>query len=147
MSLLADLTWYGVSLIAIALLLLGVELKFGGYGVSGTLGAVVFALGAVLLVRGPHGIPPALAIAVSFALCLISVFLGYLGLRARRAKQLTGIERLVGEHGVTRTEVHAGGTVFVRGEYWQAESSTAIPAGRAISIEAVHGLLLYVREA
>ncbi len=144
---LADLTWYGVSLIAIALLLLGVELKFGGYGVSGAIGSILLGVGAILLVRGPQGVPPAVAIAISLALCVISVFLGFLGLRARRAKQLTGIERLVGERGVTRTEIHTRGTVFVRGEYWQAESSIAIPAGRAVSIEAVHGLILYVREA
>ncbi len=140
-------TWYGSALILIALVLLAVELKVGGHGVSGTLGAVLLLIGALALVRGPRRINPALAAAVSIALCSITIFLGYLALRARRSTLLTGVQRLVGELGEARTEISSQGTVLVRGEYWQARSDVPIPTGARVSIERVQGMTLYVKEA
>ena len=58
---------------------------------------------------------------------------------------MTGIETLVGEIGVSRTEINPEGTVFVRGEYWRARSGQTIPAGQRVSIKRVEGnLILYV---
>jgi membrane-bound serine protease (ClpP class) len=140
-------TWYGSVLISIALLLLAVEVKLGGHGVSGASGAVLLLIGALAVLRGPRRINPALAVAVSIALCSITVFLGYLALRARRGRLLTGLQSLVGEVGVARTEISPHGTVLVRGEYWQAKSSVPIPTGTRVSIERVQGMTLYVKEA
>jgi membrane-bound serine protease (ClpP class) len=140
-------TWYGSLLIILAILLLGIELKLGGHGVSGLAGAVLLWIGAIALLQGSQRIDPMLAFGTSAALCIISVFLGYLGLRARRNTRLTGLERLVGERGVARTEINPQGTVFVRGEYWQARSQQAIAAGAGISVERVQDLVLYVKEA
>lgn len=140
-------TWYGSILIGGAVVLLAVELKFSSHGVSGVLGAVLLAAGAIRLIPGPRRIHPSLAIAVALALAGIAVFLGYIGLRARRAVLLTGMDRLIGEIGVARTSIGSEGTVFVRGEYWQAKSDSPIAAGVRISIERVQGLTLYVKEA
>ncbi len=140
-------TWYGSLLILTAMLLLGVELKFGSHGASGVSGAILLSVGAIALFHGPHRINPALAIAVSIALCIIAVFLGYLGLRIRRSARLTGIQTLVGEKGVSRTEINSQGTVFVRGEYWQAKSEQSIPAGAPVFVERVQDFTLYVKEA
>lgn len=140
-------TWYGSLLILMAFVLFAVELKLGGHGVSGVSGAVLLLIGALAIVRGPHRISPALAIAVSVALCVIATFLGYLALRARRSKLLTGVEHLVGQLGVARTEISPQGTVLVRGEYWQARSNTPIPQGARVTIERVRDLTLYVKEA
>ncbi len=140
-------TWYGSVMILAAFVFLAAELKVGGHGVSGALGAGLLAVGAVALLPGPHRINPALAITVSAALCLIAAFLGYLGLRARKNSLLTGIDTLVGKVGVSRTEINSRGTVFVEGEYWQAISQSPIPPGARISIERVQGLTLYVKEA
>jgi len=140
-------TWYGSVMILAAFVFLAAELKVGGHGVSGALGSGLLALGAIALLPGPHRISPALAITVSLALCLIAVFLGYLGLRARKNSLLTGIDTLVGKIGVSRTEINFRGTVFVDGEYWQAISESSIPAGARILIERVQGLTLYVKEA
>ncbi len=140
-------TWYGSILILLAILLLGAELKFGSHGASGVTGGVLLSVGAIALFQGPRRIHPALAIAVSIALCLIAVFLGYLGLRVRRSARLTGLQTLVGEKGVSRTEINSQGTVFVRGELWQAKSQQSIPAGAPILVERVHNFTLYVKEA
>jgi membrane-bound serine protease (ClpP class) len=140
-------TWYGSVLILMALVLLALELKLGGHGVSGASGAVLLLIGALVLVRGPHRINPALAAAVSIALCTIVISLGYLGLRARRSRLLTGVQRLVGQVGVARTEISSQGTVLVRGEYWQARSNVPIPTGGRVFIQRVQDMTLYVKEA
>ncbi len=140
-------TWYGSVLILMALVLLALELKLGGHGISGASGAVLLLIGALVVVQGPHRIHPALAVAVSMALCTIAIFLGYLALRARRRSLLTGVERLVGQVGVARTEISSQGTVFVRGEYWQARSNVPISPGSRVSIERVQDMTLYVKEA
>jgi membrane-bound serine protease (ClpP class) len=140
-------TWYGSLLILMAFVLLAVELKVGGHGVSGVSGAVLLLIGALVVIRGPRRINPALATAVSVALCSIAIFLGYLALQARRSTLLTGVERLVGQIGVARTEISSQGTVLVRGEYWQARSNVPIPTGSRVSIERVQDMTLYVKEA
>ncbi len=139
-------TWYGSALIAFAILLLGIELKVGSHGASGVAGAVLLSVGAMALVQTPHRIDPALAFGISMAAGMIAASLGYLGLRARSALPRTGREVLIGETGISRTEIQPQGTVFVRGEYWQARSSAAVPAGARVVIEGVQGLLLFVKE-
>lgn len=140
-------TWYGLTILALAFVLLAIELKYYTHMVSGIAGTILLAFGAVLLLQGPTRIAPGLAIAVSVAFGIISIFLGVLGMRARKAKHLTGIESLVGEIGVSRTEINPEGTVFVHGEYWRARSDHNIPAGQQIAVERVQDLMLYVKEA
>ena len=139
-------TWYGLTLIALAILLLTVELKYYTHMVSGITGTVLLALGAILLLQGPRRVAPALSIAVAAAFGVITIFLGLLGMRARKAKPITGLATLVGEIGVARTNIDPTGTVFVHGEYWQACSDREIPAGKPVSIERVQDLVLYVKE-
>ena len=140
-------TWYGAVLILIAILLLGVELKVYSHGLSGVAGAILLSIGALALFPGRRKINPVLAIAVSVALCSLAAFLGYLGMRARKSKKLTGLQSLIGEIGVCRTDISGKGTVLVRGEYWQASSDRVIPSGSRVLVERVQGILLYVKEA
>ncbi len=140
-------TWYGMTILAVALLLLAIELKYYTHLISGVAGTVLLAFGALVLFTGPERIAPALAIAVSVAFGAISIFLGVLAMRARQAKHATGLESLIGEVGVSRTELSPEGTVFVHGEYWRARSDRPIPAGKQVAVERVQDLLLYVKEA
>lgn len=144
--------WYGVTLMAVAALLLTVEIKYYTHMVSGIAGAILLAFAVTILLSGPRQVSPSLAVAVSFALGIITIFLGFLGARARRGRHVTGPETLVGETGMARTEIHPEGAppfgmVFVRGEYWQARSDQKIAVGQRVSIERVQDLVVYVREA
>ncbi len=67
-------TWYGLMLLAFALLLLGIELKFYTHMVSGLTGAILLAWGAIVLIQGPRRITPALAMAVAIAFGAIADF-------------------------------------------------------------------------
>ena len=140
-------TWYGLTLLALAALLLIIEVKYYTHMISGAAGTVLLAFGALALLQGPQRITPGLAISVSVAFGIIVVFLGFLGMRARKSRHMTGPESLIGEIGVSRTPIDPEGTVFVHGEYWQARSDHAIPAGQRVSIERVDELVAYVKEA
>lgn len=140
-------TWYGLLFLICAGLLLGIELKYYTHMVSGIAGATLLAFGTILLLHGPERVSPPLAIAVSAAFGTIVVFLGSLGMRARKAKRLTGLETLVGETGEVRTPLNPEGTVFVNGEYWQAKSDHAIDAGRKVRVQRVDNMTIWVTEA
>ena len=140
-------TWYGLMFLVLAVLLLGIELKFYTHMISGAAGAVLLAFGAILLIQGPTRIAPAFAIAVAAELGIIAVFLGVLANRAHQSRVTTGVQQLVGETGVARTEINPEGTVFVQGAYWQARSDHAISAGKRVSVERVDELVLFVKEA
>jgi membrane-bound serine protease (ClpP class) len=140
-------SWYGLTLLLLAILLLGIELKYYTHMVSGVAGTVLLAFGAILLLQGPRRISPALALAVSAAFGLITIFLGVLAMRARKTKRLTGMETLVGETGTSRTPIDPEGMVFVHGEYWKARSPEAIAAGERVRVEEIKDLMLVVRRA
>lgn len=140
-------SWYGLTLLALAVLLLGIELKYYTHMISGLAGTVLLAIGAIVLLQGPRRVTPALAFAVSVAFGLITIFLGVLGMRARNRKQLTGEEILIGETGFSRTAIDPEGTVFVHGEYWKARSTDPIPAGERVRVEKIEDLVLMVKKA
>lgn len=146
-------SWYGLTLIAVAVLLLTIEFKYYTHMVSGLAGTMLLAFGAIVILQGPRRVSPSLAIAVSLAFGIITIFLGFLGMRARKNKHATGPESLIGETGVARTEIHPEGvaqpfgTVFVHGELWQARANRVIAPGERVRVERVQDLVVYVREA
>ncbi len=139
-------TWYGFAMLALAAVLLVIELKYYTNMISGLAGTILLAIGAIVLLQGPQRVTPALAISTSLALGLITIFLGSLGMRARRSVPLTGSQTLIGETGVSRTDLAPQGTVFVRGEYWKAVAEQSISAGKRVSVESVKDLVLHVKE-
>jgi len=140
-------TWYGLTLLTLAILLLGIELKFYTHMISGIAGTVLLAIGAIVLLQGPKRITPAFAVAVAVGFGLIAIFLGILANRALRSPAMTGLPQLVGATGISRTDINPEGTVFVDGAYWQARSDHAIPAGKRVSVERIDNLVLFVKEA
>lgn len=138
-------TWYGLTLLVLAIILLTIELKYYTHMVSGVAGTILLVFGALALVQGPRRVTPGLAIAISIAFGIIIIFLGLLGVRARKSKQLTGIQTMVGEIGESRTEINPEGMIFVRGEYWRAHSERPIAAGQRVSVRRVEDdLTVYV---
>ncbi len=131
----------------VILVLIGLAGMFWEAHAPGTFVAGV--AGAVLLCFGLWELTENWAVAggVSLALASIVFFLAVLGWRAQHARVLTGTRDLVGETGTVCRAIEGRGTVFVRGEYWEARSETALPVGARVAVERVQGLVLYVREA
>jgi membrane-bound serine protease (ClpP class) len=135
------------ALILVAFVFFALEAKFVSYGVLGTGGVLCLIFGGLLLVDGP--IPEMrvhllTALVVSVPLGLIAVFLMSLVLRAHKNPVVTGTHAMIGEIGVARTAVDAGGKVFVHGELWNAMAKNTIPEGARVRVRDVDGLRVLV---
>jgi len=76
---------------------------------------------------------------------LFFLFIICIGLKAQRAKPVTGIEGLIGETGETLVILDLTGTVRVHGEVWNAESiSGTISAGKKVRVTGIKDLKIYV---
>ena len=77
---------------------------------------------------------------------LFFAFAATKGVKAHRPRPVTGPEGLVGEQGNAVTDIMPDGKVFVRGEYWDAESFERITKGEKVIVTEVEGLRVKVRK-
>ena len=140
------INWVGVALLLLSVALFVLEAKFASHGVLGIGGTIAMVLGAILLINGPPEIRihPTTAVAVAIPFAAITMFLVSIVIQARRNKVQTGASGMIGEEGITRTELGPEGQVLVRGEIWDAVASANIPAGARVRVKAVTGLKLLV---
>ncbi len=140
------INWAGAALLVLGVSLFVLEAKFTSHGVLGIGGTVAMVLGAVLLIDGPPEVrihlSTALAVTIPFA--LITMFLVTLVLRARANKAVMGSDTLVNQIAEARTALTPSGTVFLQGEYWNAESEVPVDKGGRVRVVSVEGLKLHV---
>jgi membrane-bound serine protease (ClpP class) len=143
------ISWVGVALLLLSIALFVLEAKFASHGVLGVGGTVAMILGAMLLVKGPPEmrihLSTAISVAVPFA--LITLFLVSIVVRARANKVVTGSTGMIDTVGVARTPLDPQGKVLIRGEYWDAISSSPVEAGSPVRVVSVDGLTLRVEPA
>ncbi len=143
------INWIGAALLLLGGVLLILEVKFTSHGVLGIGGTVALVLGALLLVNGPPEVrihlSTALAVTIPFA--LITLFLVSLVVQARRNKTMMSDGGLLNQLGQARTALSPSGTVFIKGEYWDAISTTPIEPGANVRVVSVEGLKLRVEPA
>lgn len=136
-----------LALIVAAFILFALEAQISSHGILGAGGVVTLVLGALLLVDGPipemrvHLIT-ALGVAVPFG--VITIFLMTLVVRARAKKVVTGEQGLIGEVGVTRSNLSPRGKVFVHGEIWDAVSTQPLAAGEQVVVRGLKDFVLEV---
>ena len=136
-----------LALILLAFALFALEAKFATHGVLSVGGMASLTIGALLLVDGPIPelrVSPWIALAVSVPLGLITTFLMTLAIKAHRNKSATGKEGLIGELGLTQTELAPRGKVFVHGELWDACADAPVAIGSIVRVRKVNGLELEV---
>lgn len=111
-------------------------------------GMLLLTAGSVFTFRAPQGGPavsPWLAGLVSLGSS------GLLWLMARKSLEAAALrvrhdpDRLVGMHGVARTDIRREGSVYAGGEEWSAEADVFIPAGTEVEILSRTGLVLTVK--
>jgi membrane-bound serine protease (ClpP class) len=140
------INWVGAALLLLGVSLFVLEAKFASHGILGIGGTVAMVLGAMLLINGPPEVrihlSTALSVSVPFA--LITMFLVTLVLRARANKAVMGMGTLVNQIAEARTALTPLGTVFLQGEYWNAESDAPVEKGGHVRIVSVEGMTLRV---
>ncbi len=140
------INWVGAALLVLAVSLFVLEAKFTSHGILGTGAAVAMVLGALFLINGPPELRIRLstALAVSLPFALITMFLVTLVVRARAYPNRMGQQALVNQIAQARTVLDPAGTVFVRGEHWDAVSSVPVEQGSEVRVVGVDGMKLRV---
>jgi membrane-bound serine protease (ClpP class) len=144
-----------VVLLVLGFVLLAAEL-FVGHGVLALGGAVLIALGGILLVDRVNPrwfVEPSFGVPLSWVLPMAALVAGAAAFlvtrvaQARKMPQRGGDIGLVGELGTALAPVSPqGGEVFVHGERWRATSDRPIAEGARVVVRSVSGLLLHVEE-
>lgn len=140
-------------LLAAAVVLLVLEIKFTTHGVLGAAALVCLAFGTLSLVAAPIpelAVHPGVAIALSLTLGLITLLLVRLAIRARLRKFLLGSAALVGATASSMEPLGAEqpyGRILVQGEIWEARAKEPIAADTPVRVLAEKGNVLEVEEA
>jgi len=143
------INYAGLLLIILGVILFIAELKIVSHGVL-TIGAIVsLFFGSIMLIETDV---PYMDISLSVIIPMVAVtaaffiFAIWLALRAQGRKVTTGVEGMVGEVGTASTDISESGTVYLHGEYWNAQSDKPIAKGERIKVVAVDGLILKVEK-
>lgn len=140
----------GLALIVFAIVLFLLEIKVMSHGMLAIGGVVSLLLGSMMLIRTGSTlefvrISRSVIVASTTITALFFLFVIGLGLKAQRAKPITGIEGLTGETGESLSLLDPVGKVKVHGEIWNAESiSGEINAGKKVRVTGIRDLKLYV---
>jgi len=141
----------GLLLIALAVSLFVLEIKFASYGLL-TLGGIASLTLGFLALFDTEQMPSAqvsLAFILPTSLTVGGVMLAvtWLAVRAQRERVVTGSGGLIGEIGQAMTDVGAEGKVFVHGEVWNATAGEPIGQGQRIRVKGVRSMRLEVEPA
>ncbi len=128
-------SWAGIALIFVALMLFVLEVKVTSYGLLTVGGVISFVLGSLMFFDGPI---PAMRVSMGVVLPTAVVFATLTGflltrvLQAHRQQPMTGQEGMIGDVGRAIGEIAPEGKVAVHGEYWDARTvgSTIADGGR-----------------
>ncbi len=143
------INYAGLLLIILGIGLFIAEAFITSHGVLGIGGTIAMLLGSVMLIDSPA---PALqiswaviipAVVLSAVLFIITVTIA---VRVYREKPDTGMEGIIGMQATAKTDIHADGQVFMRGEYWRAWSDEPIKKGEKVTVVAVEGLKAKVKK-
>ena len=146
---LLPLNYSALLLILAAVVMIGLEVSVYNHGILAFVGTICLVLGLATLIDST--IPElrvrfAIAFAVGLGFSTISVGLGWIALRARRNKMLTGSQAMIGNLAFSRTPLSPMGQVEIRGELWQArlEGMPELPTGATVRIRSITDLHLIV---
>ncbi len=138
------LNYAGLALIVFGIILLILEIKIISHGLLTIGGVICLLLGSLMLIREDPGYP---LLKISLATVITTVGLSVLffmfvigaGIRAQKAKPVTGLEGFIGELGIVLTPINPLGTVRVHGEIWEAESIRGkLEAGQQIRVTSMN---------
>ena len=144
---LLPIRYTAVLLLVAAAALLILEAKVGGHGALALAGIVCLTFGTLTLVAAPvpqMNVNPLVAISLSVAFGVITVFLVRLAVRARHRKARLGVDAMVGATATAMEPLTPEGHVLVEGEIWRAVASAPVDAGAALRVVGHEEYLLRV---
>jgi len=139
----------GLLLILLAVILFIAEVTVVSHGILAIGGVVAMVLGSLLLFPSQEPylrLSRGLVVSTSLVTALFFIFVVAKVVEAYREKPISGREGMLGERGIAWTDIVPEGKVFVRGEYWNAQSSEPIGKGDKVEVIALEGLKVTVKK-
>ncbi len=145
--------WTGLALMALAFVLLVLDVKLTTHGVLSVGAVLSLIFGALLFFNsgGPYQgqqVNPILVYAMGGLVGLVGAYVVAVIVRTRRRPISTGIESMIGATVIASTPLQPEGRVSYQGEDWGAvldDPSASVDPGTEVRIIAVEGLLLHVQ--
>jgi membrane-bound serine protease (ClpP class) len=138
--------WTGLIFVGLAFVLLIADVKAPTHGILSALGVVSFVLGSMILFSSPFAqVSIVLVVVVGTMTGIFFAFVVAKVVGIHKRRPATGLEGLIGEKAVARTDLNPTGTVFLKGELWQAVASPGtVEKGEHVTITGVEGFTLKV---
>jgi membrane-bound serine protease (ClpP class) len=141
-----------INYVALGLIFLGIgflvsEVFFTSYGVLGIGGVVAFLIGSVMLMDTNvvgFGIPISLIIGATLVTASFIILIVSLAVRAQRTPEVTGREEILLSTGEVVAIQNERCQVRIKGELWQAESSSPLRVGQRVKVIKMQGLILHI---
>jgi membrane-bound serine protease (ClpP class) len=143
------ISFAGLGLILLGIIFFILEIKVVSHGALSLAGVISLILGSVMLIDLPS---EWLSISWMSILVVVGVtvlfFVGVLSyaVKAQLSRVRTGVEGLIGEEGVAKTDVREKGKVYVHGELWNAQSEEPIGEGERVIVTEVKGMIVKVKK-
>jgi membrane-bound serine protease (ClpP class) len=137
----------GLLLLVLGIAFMIAESALPSFGILGLGGGLAFLFGSFLLFDSP--LPhytlawPLILFVTLINFGLFSVVVN-LALRAQRRQVVAGRESLIGTEGVTLEPICHQGHARIQGERWQIKCEEPLPAGTAVKVTSINGLILTV---
>jgi membrane-bound serine protease (ClpP class) len=85
-------------------------------------------------------------ISVGFAVMLLLGFIFKKSLSALKVPVVTGLEGLIRQKGIAKSDLDPKGTVLIHGELWNAVSDEPVSANDSVVVSEVDGMILKVKK-
>lgn len=145
------INYAGLALILFAVILFILEIKIVSHGILSIGGVIALLLGSMMLID-QESFLEVMNISIELIILIVALSAAFFlfavtyGIRAHRRKVSTGNEGIVGETGVSMSNLKPSGEVQVHGEIWSAESEGGeIKKGDAVIITGIEKLKLKVK--
>ncbi len=138
------LSWGGLILILLGVVLLVVDAHVTSHGALTLSGLTAMAIGFITLFhKAPAPYHTSIPVVITFTVLLGGLWAVAMtkAIAVRRRPAAVGPQEIIGLEGVIRD----GGYVFVRGELWRAEADVPLETGEHVVVEGLDGLALRVR--
>jgi membrane-bound serine protease (ClpP class) len=140
--------WWAAGLLMVSVFGYSVDVQAGGLGVWTGIASLTLIAGSLTLYGGSSQLDPPwwvlLIVVVGTALFMLGAMTAVV--RSRFSTPTVGREGMLGELGEAEVDVAPDGVVVIAGARWRARTNraTPIPAGDAVRVVAVEGLVLEV---
>jgi membrane-bound serine protease (ClpP class) len=144
------INYAGLALIVFALVLFLLEIKVVSHGMLAIGGIVSLLLGSFMLIDPTASeevvrISRSVIITSAAVTTLFFLFIIGLGVRAQRAKPVTGMEAMKGQLATVLEPLAPNGTVMMHGEIWNAESiAGVIEKGSQVRVVTMKKFIVFV---